>query len=227
MSVLRHLARPASAADDEQDAVPPACLGRRAAPCPGVVLPAGRRPDPASDLRAGRRPRTDHRPPGRSRTSPSRAGLVGPVAEAVCRRPPVSRSSAGPRPRCTTRPQVGPAGPGPPPRRRRSIHVSEPVDGLPRSRTSPERPVDGVALRLEGLDGRWQCTPSSRLTARARSGLSADQPDRPGVDRVAADGCRSTGQRRAGRGRRPRVGLDHVHDPMVVGQRATQHQETG
>jgi Family of unknown function (DUF6459) len=42
----------------------------------------------------------------------------------------------------------------------RSVHVSEPVDGIaevcaivqqgPRCRT--------IALRLEGIDGRWQCT---------------------------------------------------------------------
>ena len=42
----------------------------------------------------------------------------------------------------------------------RSIHVSEPVDGVAEVAALVRRGArsTAVALRLEGLDGRWQCT---------------------------------------------------------------------
>lgn len=42
----------------------------------------------------------------------------------------------------------------------RSVHVSEPVDGIAEvaAMVRGRRRTTAVALRLEGLDGRWQCT---------------------------------------------------------------------
>jgi len=42
----------------------------------------------------------------------------------------------------------------------RSVHVSEPVDGVAEvaALVRRGRRTNAVALRLEGLDGRWQCT---------------------------------------------------------------------
>jgi len=42
----------------------------------------------------------------------------------------------------------------------RSVHVSEPVDGVAEvaALVRRGRRCSAVALRLEGLDGRWQCT---------------------------------------------------------------------
>jgi hypothetical protein len=56
---------------------------------------------------------------------------------------------------------VGPDGRGPAARGVvRSIHVSEPVDGVAEVAALVRRGArsTAVALRLEGLDGRWQCT---------------------------------------------------------------------
>ncbi|HEX6936770.1 MAG TPA: Rv3235 family protein, partial [Actinomycetes bacterium] len=42
----------------------------------------------------------------------------------------------------------------------RSVHVTEPADGVAEVAAMVRRGVrtTAVALRLEGLDGRWQCT---------------------------------------------------------------------
>jgi hypothetical protein len=42
----------------------------------------------------------------------------------------------------------------------RSVHVSEPADGVAEVSALVRRGVrcTAVALRLEGMDGRWQCT---------------------------------------------------------------------
>jgi len=42
----------------------------------------------------------------------------------------------------------------------RSLHVSEPADGVAEVAASVRRGprCTALALRLEGLDGRWQCT---------------------------------------------------------------------
>ena len=184
MSVLRHLPAPASEPpyDDEHAGRGPAgpTLGRRAGhPGPGVRPPNGHPRGPGPDLRPpagpeargrGRRRRRRLRPqPTPTAALPHRRAWSARFAQAVV------EVLAGDRPvsqlvRWTTTSVyddlaalvVGPAAVRGAAARGvvRSIHVSEPVDGVAEVAALVRRGArsTAVALRLEGLDGRWQCT---------------------------------------------------------------------
>ena len=184
MTVLRHLPAPASEPpyDDEHAGRGPA--GPPSGAVQGTlalafVLPNGvprpRPRRPTSGWSRGPRPRTRPTPStsGRSRPppppcptpAPGRPGSPRPSSRSSPATARCPSSSAGRRPRCTTtwppswsgrRAVRGAAARGVV----RSIHVSEPADGVAEVAALVRRGArsTAVALRLEGLDGRWQCT---------------------------------------------------------------------